>query len=63
MGKKGYISNSLRMADLPEFRFGSAEGVITTLFEKGLANLFKKGLIENGAMFEFEDLIPKPYPA
>jgi hypothetical protein len=27
------------------------------------ANLFKKGLSENGATFEFEDLIPKPYPA
>ena len=32
MGKKGYISNSLRTADLPEFCFGSAEGAITGLF-------------------------------
>jgi hypothetical protein len=36
-------------------------GVITTLFKKGLtANLLRKGLIENSGI-NFKRLIPKPY--
>ncbi|NLN43456.1 MAG: hypothetical protein GX152_04540 [Methanosarcina sp.] len=39
------------------------KSLITTLLRKGFtANLFRKGLIENGE-FDFKSLIPKPYPA
>jgi hypothetical protein len=42
-------------------RKASGNGVITTLFKKGLtANLLRKGLIENGGI-NFKRLIPKPY--
>jgi len=40
------------------------KGNNASLFKNCLpASLFKKGLSENEATFEFEDLIPKPYSA